>query len=123
MGLQDRSLILDARTVKLLCLGLLGLVIIFVCMLFVEASSMENQLHSRVTEQVSKGGFERISVSISGRDVILDGAVSSVEARQRIEEFVKGADGVRAIRTNVGRAAFAGKCAGIATVSGVRPRD
>lgn len=100
MGARDTAFNLDRRTVKLLCLGLFGLVAIFGCMVFFEAGPIENQIHSRVIEEISKGGFARTQISMEGRDVILNGAVSSSEARERIRIITKQVDGVREVIDN-----------------------
>ena len=66
-------------------------------LVMVELGDIERDITARVMQQVEATGFSRVQVGISGRDVHLDGEVSSDTARRSVLALAASARGVRAV--------------------------
>ncbi len=79
--------------------GLLGLVVLYFFMLVIETSGIENQLQRNVLKVLIEAGYPRLNVSVRGRDIVLEGHVSSLQAQQKSILLAAGVNGVRIAKT------------------------
>lgn len=88
----------NRNTTNLLWFGLLGLVVICFMALIFEAIKIERGLHQKVSGRVDEAGYRRVSVEARGRDILLDGHVSSHQATDRVVSLVSSVAGVRVVK-------------------------
>lgn len=84
-----------------LILGLIGLLVLHGGLLFVESDRIESELEQTVDTTLQLRGFNRISVSANGRDMMLSGAVSSESAEQAAIFLSASIPGVRIVRSQL----------------------
>lgn len=78
---------------------LLGLVLLYFLMLSAKQSLIENDLQSRVDQQLSMAGIKKSTFLLEqrGRDVFLSGTVTTEQERHQLITLVKKVKGVRVI--------------------------
>lgn len=88
----------NRNTTNLLWFGLLGLVVICFMALVFEAIEIERGIHHTVSGRVDEAGYRRVGVEARGRDILLDGHVSSRQAIDRVVSLVSSVAGVRVVK-------------------------
>lgn len=79
--------------------GLAALIILEIASVIFEKSNIESDLMGRSFEVLHQRGFNRIEVSINGRDLILNGEVSSETAQKFALQFAHNVYGVRTVNS------------------------
>lgn len=98
MSALNKPLSRNQSVTNLLWFGLLGLVVICFMALIFEALKIERGLHQRVSGRVDEAGYRRVGVEARGRDILLNGHVSSREAADRVVSLVSSVAGVRVVK-------------------------
>ena len=91
----------EQRVVKLLWLGLLGLVVIFVVAIVTVTIPMENRLKQAVDRNLQEAGYSRVVIRAAGRDVVLLGNVASSEAEQKAIAVTRAVTGVKRVASQL----------------------
>lgn len=89
--------------------GALFLCLVFVC-IFSEASDIENELATRVTEEVRKQDLFWTSVEARGQDIVLTGAAPDYRAKQKAGELAASVWGVADVDNGIAIIGQAGTC-------------
>jgi outer membrane protein OmpA-like peptidoglycan-associated protein len=89
--------------------GALFLCLVFVCV-FSEASDIENDLGTRVTEEVRKQNLFWTSVEARGQNIVLTGAAPDYRAQQQAGEIAAAVWGVANVENEIAIIGQAGTC-------------
>jgi len=85
----------------ILIAGLVGLLLLEVALLLVEKPRIEQDILARVSDILNQKGFNRVDVEVSGREVVLNGVVSSMSAENFALEFSYKTYGRRTVTSNL----------------------
>ncbi len=91
----------DMNPAKIKLLGILGILVIFLCCALFKTPEIEADLSARTFSALKNKGIEIPGINVNGRDVVLTGIVKSDEIRKRAEKIAAGVYGVNKVINNL----------------------
>jgi OOP family OmpA-OmpF porin len=97
----NRLVVFCKRHPRALVGGLAGLLALEVAMLLVVKPGIDRDILTRTSGLLDQSGYKRIDVQVSGREVVLNGAVSGTSAESTALEVAESVYGVRSVTSNL----------------------